>query len=217
MYSTNQSAQSKRFMLSLYTIRCGLGGGVRVPGIIEWPARIRKPRTSDLISVTSDMLPTVCDVVGQPLPERPLDGMSLGPLLDGKMTERPEPICFWSYGGGPATAGKLKPYLDPELQKGTTPLVKLMGGIPTRNFRNLRYPAFGEEDFGGSRAITDNRYKLVVTGRLDSEVAELFDIDNDAAEEHNLIESEPEIAEKLGQQLRQWQRSVLESLTGADY
>ena len=79
-------------------------GGVRVPGIIEWPAAIPEGRVSDLNAVTTDTLPTLCDLVGIPLPKRPLDGVSLKPLLDGEMEKRPQPICFWSFtakGRGP--------------------------------------------------------------------------------------------------------------------
>ena len=75
-----------------------------------------------------------------------------------------------------------------------------------------------EQDFTGPRAILAGRYKLVVEGRRGSESAkELFDLRNDPAEEDNLIESNPDIAEKLELQLREWQESVLNSLTGADY
>ncbi|MCH5376343.1 MAG: sulfatase-like hydrolase/transferase, partial [Planctomycetes bacterium] len=103
-------------------------GGIRVPGIIEWPARIRQPRVTDVNAVTSDMLPTICDVVGLPLPNRPLDGISLKPLIDGAMTERPNPICFWDYDTGHEAKQGREPYIDPRLQEGTTPLVKKMGG-----------------------------------------------------------------------------------------
>ena len=61
-------------------------GGIRVPGIIEWPERIPQPRVTDVNAVTSDMLPTLCELVGQPLPDRPLDGVSLKGLIDGEMT-----------------------------------------------------------------------------------------------------------------------------------
>ncbi|MBT3597782.1 MAG: sulfatase-like hydrolase/transferase, partial [Verrucomicrobia bacterium] len=71
-------------------------GGIRVPGLIEWPARIAKGRLSVLNAVTSDMLPTLCDLAGVAIPQRPLDGVSLASLLTGEMTQRP-PICFWSY------------------------------------------------------------------------------------------------------------------------
>lgn len=74
-------------------------GGIRVPGLIEWPARVKPARTSAFPSVTSDYLPTVLEILGLPAPaDRPIDGISLLPLLDGKATERPRPIAF-AFGG----------------------------------------------------------------------------------------------------------------------
>ena len=59
-------------------------GGIRVPGLIEWPAKIKQGRIGKVNGVTSDMLPTLCAWAGVKLPERPLDGISLAPLLEGK-------------------------------------------------------------------------------------------------------------------------------------
>jgi arylsulfatase A-like enzyme len=191
-------------------------GGIRVPGIIEWPKRISSPRISDVNTVTSDILPTICELVGQPIPDRPLDGISLKSLLDGEMTERPSPICFWSYNINRELTQP--PYIDSKLQEGTTPLVKMMDGRYTRNFRNFRHEEITERDYEGPRVILDNRYKLVVEGQGDSESErELFDIRTDPAEKINLVETKPEVAGNLERQLKNWQRSVLESLTGADY
>lgn len=192
-------------------------GGVRVPGVIEWPARITRPRVSDVNTVTSDILPTLCALAGQPLPSRPLDGINLVPLLEGTMTARPAPIGFWN-GRGRAGARE-RPYIDPELQKGTTPLAKLAAEGATRNFLNFHHPEIQEEDFGGARAILDNRFKLVIDGegRAGVGVKELFDVRADPAEKRNLIATHPAEAEKLERQLRAWQQSVLQSLTGADY
>jgi arylsulfatase A-like enzyme len=197
-------------------------GGVRVPCIIEWPDRISKQRATDTNAVTSDMLPTICELVGQFKPARPLDGISLKPLIDNKMASRAQPICFWSYNAGRDVNGGLQPYIAPELQEGTTELVKRMNGRLTRNFRNFHHPAIREEDFAGPRAILDNRYKLVIDGQPGAKpgsesVVELFDLRADLAEEDNLIEAKPQIAKKLERQLRDWQQSVLKSLTGADY
>lgn len=193
-------------------------GGVRVPGLIEWPARIRKPRFSNVNSVTSDMFPTLCELAGQPLPNRPLDGISLVPLIDGEMRKRPSPIFFWSFNTGRAFRGDSKPYIDLRLQEGTTPLVKMMAGKYTRTFRNFHYPEISEQDFGGARTVLDNRYKLVVDAQSGNKsTIELFDLTNDPAEKQNLIKSHKKIAEKMEKQLRDWQQSVLESLRGADY
>ncbi len=192
-------------------------GGTRVPAVIEWPAGIPSPRVSDVISCTSDMLPTLCDLVGQPLPDRPLDGISLKPIFEGKMTERPSPIFFWSYDPSHEPTNNAKPYIDPKLQQGTTPLVKRMDGLLTRNFLNYHHTVITERDFEGPKAVLDNRYKLVVDALPGGTGSELFDLRNDPGEKNNLIESKPEIAKDLNQQLLGWQHSVLNSLAGGDY
>lgn len=193
-------------------------GGVRVPGVIEWPERIPEPRVSAVNTVTSDILPTLCDIVGAPLPDRPLDGISLVPLFEGTMTERPEPICFWSFDTSQAAVGEPEPYLPPEMQQGTTPLVKKMRGEFTRTFRNFHHPTIRENDFRGPRAILDNRFKLVIHDADDGQTtSELFDIREDPAEENDISEDRPKVASTLRKQLRDWQESVLNSLTGADY
>jgi arylsulfatase A-like enzyme len=77
-------------------------GGVRVPGIVEWPARIREPFSTEVPASTSDIYPTIVELLGLQVPNQvaPLDGISIATLLDGKMTERPLPIGFWHTGGG---------------------------------------------------------------------------------------------------------------------
>jgi arylsulfatase A-like enzyme len=191
-------------------------GGIRIPGIIEWPDRIPKPRTTEVNAVTSDMLPTICDLTGQPLPKRPLDGISLKPLIDGSMKERAQPVCFWSYSAGREAKSGLQPYLDPQLQRGTTPLAKKMGDSFTRNFQNFRHPVIREQDFEGPAAILGNQYKLVVAAES-AKSQELFDVRADQRETRNLIPDKAELAKDMSRQLRDWQQSVLTSLTGADY
>ena len=191
-------------------------GGIRVPGVIEWPARIPRPRVSDVNTVTSDILPTLCEIIGRPLPKRPLDGISLKPLIEGKMTRRAEPIGFWSFNTGNARGGK--PYIAPRLQQGTTPLVKMLGGRYTRNFVNFHHPEIREQDFGGVRVLLGNRFKLIVKSRDGKpDTRELYDVRKDPAEKQNLFKAEPEAVRGLEKKLRAWQQSVLESLTGADY
>lgn len=70
-------------------------GGLRVPGIIEWPAVIR-PRVTSFPACTMDLFPTVADILK--LPEdvfvKPLDGISLKALLTADLAERAKPIPF---------------------------------------------------------------------------------------------------------------------------
>ena len=134
------------------------------------------------------------------------------------MPARPKPIFFWSFNTGRALRGDSKPYIEPELQEGTTPLVKMMDGKYTRTFRNFHYPEISEEHFGGARTVLGNRYKLIIDAQsVKQGPVELFDLKNDPAEEKNLIDSHQDIARKMERQLRDWQQSVLQSLTGADY
>lgn len=73
-------------------------GGIRVPGLIEWPNRIRTGRTTDVPAVTSDYFSTILGALGLELQDQPepIDGINLMPLIEGNMTKRPGPIGFQS-------------------------------------------------------------------------------------------------------------------------
>lgn len=192
-------------------------GGVLVPGLIEWPARIPKPRSTKARATTSDLLPTLCALTGQPLPDRPLDGMDLLPVIDGKASERPKPLWFWQF--DTSHLQKAEPYIAPALQEGTTPLAKKAGGKATRDFSNFRHPQITDADYLGPRAIIDGRFKLVVheLKKGGAVKQELFDLFTDPAEKTDLSGQQPDTVKKLQSGLRDWQTSVLHSLTGADY
>ena len=82
-------------------------GGVRVPGLLVWPAAVRAPRGVWTPCSTLDYAPTVLDFLGiQPADQpRPTDGVSLRPLIEGKVFTRPRPIPFES-GGQVALIGE---------------------------------------------------------------------------------------------------------------
>lgn len=70
-------------------------GGVRVPAFCVWPTEIQSGLTSDIPMVTSDYLPTIVDFLKLEYPEnRPIDGVSLKNILNGKQNERTKPIGF---------------------------------------------------------------------------------------------------------------------------
>jgi len=76
-------------------------GGVRVPGLFEWPGKVDAGRETSMASVTSDYFATVLDVLGYELPEedrRPYDGVSLLPLIEGQVSKRSAPIGFQGHG-----------------------------------------------------------------------------------------------------------------------
>lgn len=193
-------------------------GGILVPGLIEWPMRIPQPRVSMVRASTSDLMPTICALTGQPLPNRPIDGVDITKALDGQLSERPNPLYFWEYNVSRFAGAKPEPFLAPDLQTGTTPLAKLMGGKATRNFTNWIHPAIGDVDYLGPRAIIDGNFKLVIHEPKNSDMRrELFDLAADPAEQTNLADQYSARADQLQTKLRAWQQSVLKSLTGADY
>jgi len=74
-------------------------GGIRVPGIIRWPAGMKgadvKPGyLCDTPIIGSDVFATLLDIAGVPLPEVALDCTSIRPLLEGRPFNRPRPL-YW--------------------------------------------------------------------------------------------------------------------------
>ena len=80
-------------------------GGLRVPGLVEWPVRIPKPFRSATPCSTLDIYQTVLEATGAVAQNQiqPLDGVSLIPLFDQKTDVRTKPMPFWDHGTGHAT------------------------------------------------------------------------------------------------------------------
>ncbi len=77
-------------------------GGIRVPCVIEWPARITRPAITEMPAGVVDIFPTLVEVMQAKVsaPAKPLDGISLLPLMDGKVKERLKPLGFWQSNSG---------------------------------------------------------------------------------------------------------------------
>ena len=73
----NSNAGLRGLKRSLYE------GGIRVPMIARWPGKVKPGTTSDLLTSHVDVLATVCDLAGQPIPND-TDGISIVPTLLGK-------------------------------------------------------------------------------------------------------------------------------------
>lgn len=72
-------------------------GGNRVPFFLRYPARF-KPLAVPRIAAHIDILPTLAELCGVTLPkERPLDGKSLVPLLEGNSAGWPERTLFFQH------------------------------------------------------------------------------------------------------------------------
>ncbi len=70
-------------------------GGHRVPCFVHWPAGgLNQGRDLTQLTAHLDLLPTLAELCRLPLPEMPLDGKSLVPLLRGRVGEWPERTLF---------------------------------------------------------------------------------------------------------------------------
>ena len=58
-------------------------GGIRTPFMARWPGKVAAGSRSDHLSAFWDILPTMADLIGQPVPEQS-DGISILPTLLGK-------------------------------------------------------------------------------------------------------------------------------------
>ena len=68
-------------------LRSGKGycyeGGIRVPFLVRWPAKVPAGKTSDFPISSIDLFPTIMEATGTKLPkDRPIDGLSLGKHLE---------------------------------------------------------------------------------------------------------------------------------------
>ncbi|MFC4991622.1 sulfatase-like hydrolase/transferase [Rubritalea tangerina] len=71
-------------------------GGIRVPGIVEWPAKLKGNRVLNTPMSTSDFYPTLLAAAGVAHPQKqpPLDGINVLPILQGTQQKRANYIPF---------------------------------------------------------------------------------------------------------------------------
>jgi len=223
-------------------------GGLRVPAILQWPARIPQPRVTNVPCNTSDIFPTLLELTGVQLEKLlPLDGISLVPLIDGKMSStnctdwsimvyvnegtisagRPKPMGFWDYPiAGIATPSHkwMSELLEEQKagkEPGDTSRLCLDAGEITK-----QYP---QDSFPGHAAWLDWPWKLHrIHDKKGNVKLELYNLAEDPGEQRDLIAQEtpacPESrtagrarTNSMKSQLEAWLVSVVHSLNGEDY
>jgi arylsulfatase A-like enzyme len=74
-----------------------LEGGLRIPAVIRWPARISHGRTHEQVMISMDWLPTLLAAAGAaPNPAYPTDGLNLLPALVENAPPVPRQL-YWRY------------------------------------------------------------------------------------------------------------------------
>lgn len=136
-------------------------GGIRVPFIVRWPAKLPAGAACDEPVICLDIMPTICAAVGAPLPQdRVYDGKNMLGALTGKGKAPLHEALFWD--GGSTQWG-----------------------------------------------VRAGKWKLL-TNRQGA--LELYDLDKDLSEKHNLIKNQPEIALRLKQLYSDWKSKMAPQL-----
>ncbi|MDX1945851.1 MAG: sulfatase-like hydrolase/transferase [Pirellulaceae bacterium] len=169
--------------------------GVRTVSVLEWPARIREPRVATVPCGHVDIYPTLLDVVGVTMPNQPVvDGQSLVPLFDNRLTARDKPLGFLLWHGKSANLAEVD--LATEAQS-----VWIDG-----QYKLIVHP---------TKAAPEGKKRekaAAATGGI-----ELYDIYADLPHKNNLAKDKPEVVAKMQAALATWQKSVHESLVGKDF
>lgn len=145
-------------------------GGIREPGIFVWPNHFPAGKVEEQAAMTIDILPTLAEITGSNLPDLPIDGRSILPMLKGKEMESKPYFAYYNTNELQAVIyGKWKlvfPHAYRSIPAGT---IMRNDGIPVK-------------------------YHM-----LNLEKAALFDLGNDPNETTDVSGSNPEILARLNQ------------------
>ncbi len=156
-------------------------GGIRVPGIIHWPAKIKAARTDSTPVSAVDLLPTLRELVGASSAGAPaVDGTSLLGWLDsGERLERQTPL-YWFY---------YRALTPPRfaVRSGRWKLVASWDGPLMREARTGP----------GGRNINPDAIKIFKSARLSNFA--LYDMSTDQGEQNDVAQAHSETLEQLKQ------------------
>lgn len=142
-------------------------GGVREPCIMRWPGKIPAGQVCDEVAATIDILPTVAGLTGTKLPEHPIDGQDIWPLMSGQADAKtPHDVYYyyWSRHLQAIRSGRWKLHFPHQYRSLT--------GTPGKDGR-------------------PDGYTVGETGLA------LYDLQNDIGESTNVAAEHPEIVERL--------------------
>jgi hypothetical protein len=146
----------------------------------------------------------------------PLDGISLVPLLDGRLPARGKPLGFWvcPRPGRPGRSEKILEEMANQ-QAGTT---SPSNPEAAKHEEGAISEHFSDEVLPGHAAWIDNQYKMHrIPDKAGQAKYSLFDLTQDPEEKTDLAEAQPNRVVRMKSELDAWQKSVVRSLNGEDY
>ncbi|MCA9038892.1 MAG: sulfatase-like hydrolase/transferase [Planctomycetaceae bacterium] len=160
-------------------------GGIRVPGLLRWPGHTTAGTTSDEPICGVDLLPTLCEITGTPVPtDRKIDGTSLLPILTDEPIKRETPL-YWHFNFA-------------------TSEVKV--ALRDRNWKLVA--TLTGPNFGGTSHITEERNHSIKHAKLKE--FELYNLKKDIAESDNLSTTKPKRFRKMRQQMEKLYAEIQE-------
>ena len=167
--------------------------GVKSPLFVRWPSQFQPTTVSQLADVT-DIFPTLLDVAGIRLPDAhlPLDGKSLLTILKGQTRSDKRSFNYANHGWPPTD----KPWSPEGVEDEYRP-------IPPEDKAKINY----EDQI---ISVRKGQYKLLFNpGEVKNQVDlvdgyALFDIPNDPREEHNLVNTKPDVFNNMKAELEAW-------------
>jgi len=148
-------------------------GGIRVPTIMRWPAKITKDSklkagsNTDLVMDCSDLLPTFCELAGATTPVG-LSGVSLAPTLTGEGEQRIREFLIHEAGG------------QASIIRGRHKLIR-----PRANTKGIK---------PSGKKI--KAYRTAETGKGSGKF-QLYDLKDDPAEKNNIAPKHPQLVKEL--------------------
>ena len=190
-------------------------GGLLVPAILEWPAKIKLPRATNVRCNTSDIYPTLLEIAGVKVLRQPkLDGVSLATLLDGG-EPKPRAMGFWDSrhrGVSMSSEKRMAALLEAQRKGGDLEPPKR-----NKNAVRLPKPQNPTDSFPGHAAWLEADWKLHRIQKNNEIRWELYDLSKDPGEKKDLLAAEPERVKRYRGRLEAWLESVARSYNGADY
>jgi arylsulfatase A len=142
-------------------------GGVREPTLMRWPGHIPAGRVCDAPMMTIDMLPTIANLIGAPLPPRKIDGLDISSVILGETDKSPhDALYFYNH---------------------VNDLMAVRSGKWKLEFPRA-YPTLVVGGKGGA----PGRMK-----KVSIKTEELYDLDTDPGEHHDVAAEHPEVTKEL--------------------